>query len=164
MLKSSGIPLNRRWFEQHLPHRGRMCLLDEVREWDGGSIRCLSNTHRVADHPLRAHGRLGAACGVEYAAQAMAVHGALLKRSTGTQQPNSHQSFPASPRGLLASVRGLLLAVERLDQIESALSIHCQCLQSDPRTAVYQFTLHGDGRLLLSGRAAVVFVHAPVSA
>ena len=31
----------------------------------------------LPDHPLRAHGRLGVACGVELAAQAMAVHGAL---------------------------------------------------------------------------------------
>ena len=37
-----------------------------------------ASSHRAADNPLRAHGRLGAACGIEYAAQAMAVHGALL--------------------------------------------------------------------------------------
>ena len=58
-----------------------MCLLDEVLSWDATRIRCRSNTHRTADNPLRAHGRLGAACGIEYAAQAMAVHGALVAAS-----------------------------------------------------------------------------------
>ena len=58
-----------------------MCLLDEVLTWDATQIRCRSATHRVPDNPLRAHGRLGAVCGIEYAAQAMAVHGALVGSS-----------------------------------------------------------------------------------
>ena len=43
----------------HIPHHGRMCLLDEVIEWDAQHIRCRSGTHRCADNPLRSHGRLG---------------------------------------------------------------------------------------------------------
>ena len=69
--------LNRAWIEAHIPHQGRMCLLDEVIAWDAHTIRCRSGGHRAADNPLRAQGRLGIACGIEYAAQAMAVHGAL---------------------------------------------------------------------------------------
>jgi len=41
-----------------------MCLLDEVLEWDAHHIRCRSGTHRDSGNPLRAHGRLGAACGI----------------------------------------------------------------------------------------------------
>ena len=63
---------------RRIPHQGRMCLLDAVTEWDGAHIVCQASSHRASDNPLRAEGRLGAACGVEYAAQAMAVHGALL--------------------------------------------------------------------------------------
>jgi predicted hotdog family 3-hydroxylacyl-ACP dehydratase len=55
-----------------------MCLLDEVTGWDTERISCRTSTHRAADNPLRAHGQLGIACGIEYAAQAMAAHGALL--------------------------------------------------------------------------------------
>jgi predicted hotdog family 3-hydroxylacyl-ACP dehydratase len=58
-----------------------MCLLDDVLSWDASRIRCRSASHRTPDNPLRAHGRLGAACGIEYAAQAMAVHGALVGAS-----------------------------------------------------------------------------------
>ena len=56
-----------------------MCLLDEVLSWDLQRISCRSASHRAADNPLRAHGRLGAACAIEYAAQTVAVHGALLQ-------------------------------------------------------------------------------------
>ena len=47
-------------------------------DWNAERISCVSRSHRAADNPLRAGGRLGIACGIEYAAQAMAVHGALI--------------------------------------------------------------------------------------
>ena len=75
------MPLDHAWIEQHIPHKGRMCLLDEVLSWDAAHIRCRSASHTSASNPLRLHGRLGAACGIEYAAQAMAVHGALIAAS-----------------------------------------------------------------------------------
>ena len=74
--------MNRAWIEERIPHHGRMCLLDEVIEWDAQHIRCRSATHRDPDNPLRSHGRLGIACGIEYAAQAMALHGALAAHGT----------------------------------------------------------------------------------
>ena len=64
-----------------IPHQGSMCLLDAVLAWDSGQIHCRASSHRQPDNPLRAAARLGAACGIEYAAQAMAVHGALLAPS-----------------------------------------------------------------------------------
>ena len=103
--------LNRAWIQAHIPHHGRMCLLDEVIEWNPERISCRSGGHRVADHPLRAHGRLGAACGIELAAQAMAVHGALIAEAS-----------PVKPAGgFLASVRGVRSYVSRLDDVEGDL-------------------------------------------
>ena len=67
------MPLDRTWLLAHLPHQGPMCLLDQIAAWDTGSIRCTATSHRDQDNPLRAQGRLGAACGIEYAAQAMAA-------------------------------------------------------------------------------------------
>jgi predicted hotdog family 3-hydroxylacyl-ACP dehydratase len=72
------MPLDHAWLLAHLPHQGSMCLLDAVTDWDAQRIRCMATSHRDVDNPLRAHDRLGAACGIEYAAQAMAAHGALL--------------------------------------------------------------------------------------
>ena len=45
------MPLDRQWIEQHIPHKGRMCLLDEVLSWDATRIRCRSATHRERRQP-----------------------------------------------------------------------------------------------------------------
>ena len=59
-----------------IPHTGSMCLLDGVLERDTQRIRCVSSSHRDTDNPLRSGDELSALCGIEYAAQVMAVHGA----------------------------------------------------------------------------------------
>lgn len=152
------MPLDRQWIEQHIPHKGRMCLLDEVLAWDAARIRCRSNTHRAADNPLRAHGRLGAACGVEYAAQAMAVHGALIAASAplaSTVSSHLRGSIGAAV-GYLASVRNVALHVSRLDDLEEELIAAAERVTGDGRTVLYEFSVSSAGRLLLSGRASIV--------
>jgi predicted hotdog family 3-hydroxylacyl-ACP dehydratase len=124
-----------------------MCLLDEVLSWDAVHIRCRATSHRLTDNPLRAHGRLGAACGVEYAAQAMAVHGAIMAHTTGTR----------TRAGLLTSVRSLVLAVTRLDDLPTDLIASAARIAGDEGSTLYEFTLSGGGRELLSGRASIVF-------
>ena len=44
--------MNRAWIEARIPHQGRMCLLDEVIEWDPHRIRCRTDTHRAPDNPV----------------------------------------------------------------------------------------------------------------
>jgi len=139
--------LDRRWIEAHIPHSGRMCLLDEVIEWDAGHIRCRSGTHRAVDHPLRSRGRLGMACGVEYAAQAMAAHGALTAGAADVR-PEA---------GFLAGVRDLRLQVARFDDVEGDVICIAVLLAGDQSTALYEFALESGSRRLLSGRATVVF-------
>ena len=140
------MPLDRSWIEKNIPHHGRMCLLDEVMEWDAQHIRCRSDTHRLPDHPLRSHGRLGAACGIEYAAQAMAVHGAL----TG-----GDSARPAA--GFLAALRDVRLHVLRLDDCDSEVDCEAVLVAGNQGSALYEFTLQSGARQLLSGRATVVF-------
>jgi predicted hotdog family 3-hydroxylacyl-ACP dehydratase len=123
-----------------------MCLLDAVEAWDQERIQCRASSHRAADNPLRAHDRLGAACGIEYAAQAMAVHGALLAPPDGTR----------ARVGYLVSVRGAHLHVPRLDDIAADLRVVATCLTRSESNILYQFSVSAAGRLLLDGRAAVV--------
>lgn len=137
--------LDRRWIVAHIPHQGRMCLLERVLEWTDERIICEANSHRAPDHPLRAAGRLGAAVGVEYAAQAMAVHGALL--TTAADKPS---------QGYLTSARGLTLHVDRLDDLAGPLRITAERISGDDRLILYQFHLHHQDRCLLDGRASVV--------
>lgn len=138
--------LDRNWIASRIPHQGSMCLLDGVETWDQENIQCRASSHRAADNPLRAHDRLGAACGIEYAAQAMAVHGALLAPADN----------PAPKAGFLVSVRGVQLNVARLDDIAEDLTIRANCIMSNENNILYQFSVSAAGQVLLEGRAAVV--------
>jgi predicted hotdog family 3-hydroxylacyl-ACP dehydratase len=140
--------LDRHWIEAHIPHKGRMCLLDEVLSWDAAQICAASGTHRMAGHPLAAAGRLAAICGLEYAAQAMAVHCALLTDAA---------SGPARV-GYIASVRDVRLHVARLDDITTDLIAQAERLMGNERTATYELRLSSAGRLLVQGRTTVVMV------
>ena len=141
------MPLDHAWIAARIPHRGSMCLLDRVLEWDPGRIRCAATSHRARDNPLRAHGRLGAACGIEYAAQAMAVHGALCAAG---------DDAPAPRMGMLTSVRGVDLRVPRLDDIAADLTVQAGRVSGDGKAVVYEFLLQAEERILLSGRATVI--------
>ena len=137
--------LNHAWIASHIPHQGSMCLLDHVETWDKESITCHANSHR-ADNPLRAHDQLGIACGIEYAAQAMAVHGALLAPADSER-----------PRvGYLVSVRGMSMHVSRLDDIAADLMITASCIMASESNMLYEFSVKAEGQILLEGRAAVV--------
>jgi predicted hotdog family 3-hydroxylacyl-ACP dehydratase len=138
--------LNHAWIANHIPHQGDMCLLDNVEQWDKETIVCRASSHRDIDNPLRAHGQLGIACGIEYAAQAMAVHGSLLAPIDSV-----------TPKvGYLVSVRGVSMLVARLDDIAVDLLISASCIMANESNMLYQFSIHADDKLLLEGRAAVV--------
>jgi predicted hotdog family 3-hydroxylacyl-ACP dehydratase len=142
--------VDRAWIEAHIPHHGRMCLLDEVLDWNADFIRSRSGTHRALDHPMRSHGRLGVACGIEYAAQTMAVHGALAASSGGVPPGE----LPAA--GFLAAVRNVRRFVQRLDDVESDLQCTATRIAGDHLSALYDFALSSGADVLLSGRATVI--------
>ena len=150
--------LNRAEIERRIPHQGRMCLLDAVLAWNHDLISCQASSHLAADHPLRAHGRLGAACGVEYAAQAMAVHGALVAESDASRGGNSPPHA-----GYLASLRGVTLHVERLDTVQGPLTVRAERIAGDANTVLYSFAVENGIQTLLSGRAVVVLDAAGIS-
>ena len=158
--------LDRSWIERNIPHHGRMCLLDEVIEWDAGHIRCRSSTHRRPDHPLRSKNRLGAACGIEYAAQSMAVHGALAGGAPADGAMAGASAGPdagpgagiiRSEVGFLAGLRDVQLHVARLDDLAGDLIAAAELIAGDHGSALYEFALTSEARPLLSGRATVVF-------
>ena len=137
-----------------IPHSGTMCLLARLDGWDAQSIVCTATNHRDADHPLRTRSGLLAPCAIEYAAQAMALHGALIGQATGTL---------ATP-GYLASARGVQLHVLRLDDLPDAadahtpdeLRIEATRQAGDARQILYAFNVSHAGRPVAQGRAAVV--------
>jgi predicted hotdog family 3-hydroxylacyl-ACP dehydratase len=136
-----------------------MCLLDGVVSWDASRIRCRSASHLSQDNPLRAHGRLGAACGIEYAAQAMAVHGALVAASAPLASSMTHEvreSIDTAAVGYLASVRNVTLHVLRLDDVAGELVASAERVTGNARSVLYEFGLWSAAGPLLSGRASIV--------
>jgi predicted hotdog family 3-hydroxylacyl-ACP dehydratase len=128
-----------------IPHAGSMCLLDGVVHWDNVTIRCMSRSHRDPENPLRADGQLRAVCGIEYAAQAIAVHGALAGVVGG--KPHA---------GYLASLREVTCRKSRLDDLAGELIVDAGRLMGDASRAIYEFTLRVGEVEVLSGRATVV--------
>jgi predicted hotdog family 3-hydroxylacyl-ACP dehydratase len=134
------------WIEAHIPHQGSMCLLDHVTSWDEQSITCNAISHQQISNPLRYRDQLSTACGIEYAAQAMAVHGALLA-SADQERPRA---------GFLVSIRGTTIHRNRLDDLKQALTIKAECIHRSEENILYAFTLLVENTLLLEGRAAVM--------
>lgn len=133
-----------------IPHRGPMCLLDRMTSWSETGIECIAIDHRDPRHPLRSRSGLLASAAIEYAAQAMAVHGALCAQAAGAG---------ASP-GFLASARDVRLACPRLDDLPIAapdeLVVTAERQAADASRILYAFRLSHGGRELASGRVAVV--------
>ncbi len=134
------------WIAAHIPHRGNMCLLDRVLEWDDERVRCAALSHRDPGNPLRAGGMLSAVHGIEYAAQAMAVHRALRELDDEAR----------APRGMLASVRDVTLHVDRLDDIGGEIAVDANRVSGDLDVVLYEFRIDAGGRVLVSGRVAAL--------
>ena len=128
-----------------IPHAGRMCLLDEVAAWDERAIRCLASSHRDPGNPMRAGAELPALCGIEYAAQAMAVHGRLS--AAVAEQPRA---------GYLASVSDVVCSVRRLDDLDAQLVIEAEKLAGDEARVLYFFKILSRNLEILTGKATVV--------
>jgi predicted hotdog family 3-hydroxylacyl-ACP dehydratase len=131
--------------EQRIPHAGKMCLLDGVLEWNADTIRCRAISHREPNNPLRRNGKLYAITGVEYASQAMAIHGALSGAVAG--RPRA---------GYLASLRDVVCHRARLDDGAEELIISAERLMGDESRVVYGFSVASDGEEIVAGRATVV--------
>ena len=139
------VLLSRAEIARLIPHSGPMCLLDGVISWDASRICCTTSSHRDPQNPLRNGGQLPAICGIEYAAQAMAVHGGLAG------------NVGAQPRaGFLASVRDVRIGMHRIDDLEAELIVEAEKMLGDESRVIYQFALRAGDLAILNGRATVV--------
>jgi predicted hotdog family 3-hydroxylacyl-ACP dehydratase len=138
------MPLTRNEICAFLPHTGAMCLLDSVENWTRDEIVCRAASHRDPANPLRRDGALPAVSGVEYAAQAMGVHGRLVTPKEG--KPGA---------GFLASVRGLELHVDRLDTVADDLTVRARRIADSGDSVMCEFEVSACGTSLLTGRATL---------
>lgn len=129
-----------------VPHHGAMCLIDAVEFWDPSSIVCTTAQHRSLGNPLALEGRLSPVHAIEFAAQAMAIHGALVIAARH-----------AKPRiGLLVSARDCRFHCDRLDQVAGDLHVKAHRLAGSAIMLMYGFTVSAGIQCLAEGRASVL--------
>lgn len=125
-----------------IPHAGNMCLLERIESWDEKNIVCTAHSHGATDNPLRSHGRLPAIHALEYAAQAMAVHGGLTARREGKQLLS----------GFLVAVRNVRFYFDRLDTFDDPLTIVATQLMALDNNQIYQAEVSAASRLIAEAR------------
>ena len=144
--------LDRDGIAARIPHSGSMCLLERLERWDAESIHCSTRTHLQPDNPLRTAGGLLAPNAIEYAAQAMALHGGLLA---------AEGSAPSA--GFLASARNVRFSVARLDEVAGPLQVQARRLSGDTNQVLYEFAVKDGGGLMLAEGRAVVVLNTPLA-
>lgn len=179
------VPIDAERIRKLVPHAGNMCLLERVVACDAASIRCETRSHLDQSNPLRRNGQLASICAIEYAAQAMALHGALTAPGlngaltapgdngaltvpghigaltapghSGTLTAAASGNTPADVRhGYLASVRDLRCRTRCLDQYTGTLSVSATLVFDESARRIYSFVVAAGKTELVTGRAAVI--------
>jgi predicted hotdog family 3-hydroxylacyl-ACP dehydratase len=138
-----------------IPHADAMCLLDRVVSWDEDHIECTGDAHAGsagAPHPLADRGRLPATAAIEYAAQAMALHGSLLQERAAAA--NGGRREPPR-RGFLAGLRSVRLHCRWIAADRPALFVRVERFAGDDVQVLYDFEVRA-GDPVAQGRAVVV--------
>lgn len=155
--------LDRQAIAARIPHAGAMCLLDRVISWDEQHIECAAfggASIHGRPHPLAQDGKVPATAAIEYAAQAMALHGRLVQeqlqadqagQAVGTGEPG--QETPR--RGFLAALRSVRLHCRWLGAGEPALTVRAERFAGDAVQVLYDFEVRTTAPIA-QGRAVVV--------
>jgi predicted hotdog family 3-hydroxylacyl-ACP dehydratase len=152
------VPLVHADIARLIPHQGAMCLLARADRWDELTIVCHADNHRDPRHPLRSRSGLLSTCLIEYAAQAMALHGSLLARGA---------AGPSARPGFLAAGRNVVFACLNLDDLPPTtpdeLRIEVNCEARDHRQLQYAFAVRHAGMPLAAGHITVVLDASPLA-
>ncbi|MFC7292571.1 hypothetical protein [Hirschia litorea] len=102
---------------QVLPHAGDMVLIDEIVSLSADKIECRTQSHRLKNNPLSMAKGLPITAGLEYGAQAVALHGLLNSTPTET-----HKQSPKLDARIIA-VKSASWTHDWLDQLDQPLTI-----------------------------------------
>jgi len=138
--------LSRAQIEALVPHAGSMCLLDRVLQWDEAHIVCHAATP-TSSHPLAASQGVPVVAAIEYAAQATALHGALLDGRRNARN------------GMLAKLTDVELFAQRLDESSGALDIQAELLVRGASACTYSFMVNDASGCRARGRLLVAFTN-----
>ncbi|UCH47341.1 MAG: hydroxymyristoyl-ACP dehydratase [Betaproteobacteria bacterium] len=152
------VPINVERIRELVPHAGKMCLLERVLACDATSICCETRSHLDRANPLRRNGHLSSVCAIEYAAQAMALHGALTapEHNGALTAPAAGDATESARHGYLASVREMHCHARYLDQYTDELIVSARLIFDESSRMIYSFRVAAGETELVTGRAAVV--------
>ncbi len=133
---------------QQLPHSGAMCLLDRVVAWDEQRICCSTASHLSGANPLRHDGVLPGLCALEYAAQALALHG-VLNRQQRAVSGQYEQAY-------VVSSKQLVFTADNLADVGESLTIKAELTVWHEASAIYAVSVSAGERSLLQGDLTVM--------
>ncbi len=143
-----------------IPHGEQMSLIDAVEFWDDARIQCTTKSHQSPLNPLLDNGQLKSVLLIEYAAQAMAIHGALLHRSLASEQKTAKQQ----KLQVIGSVKNLNIHVDTFQSYTQIINIEATRLMTNETGAIYTFTASAgttpiiDAKLILiSTEKSIIF-------
>ena len=160
-MTAAGAGLDHDAIAARIPHAGPMCLLDQAVSWDESRIECTAFARpprhpdaaarsgpeaSVAAHPLAQDGRLPATAAIEYAAQAMALHGRLLQEGATDAAPT---------RGFLAGLRSVRLHCRWIADESGPLTVRVTRFAGDDVQVLYDFEVRA-AEPIAQGRAVVI--------
>lgn len=131
------MSLNREQIAALIPHGSAMCMLDEVVAWDSEQIHCRSTGFASPDNPLFERDQLPSVLLIEYAAQAAAIHSALLAPATEVARS-----------AYIGAVKQLEL-VKPLSDNQAAIDIEAICLLNNNGGAIYAVVAQQRGEVLM---------------
>ena len=137
------MKLDRIGIERVVPQTGRMCLLESVDDWSASHIVC-SAAFPDAAHPLAQRGSVAVVAAIEYAAQATAVHGALVDNAA---------TFKS---GMLAKLMNVELHGDCLPTGIGHLRIEAGLISASEAGGLYTFSVGSAAGPLAAGRLMVV--------
>ena len=145
----SSVPLDKASIAKLIPHAGNMVLLDSADAINASGLQCRSSSHLDKNNPLRTAEGLSASTGIEYAAQAMALHISLLN-AAGPQT------------GFLAIGKNIVIKQRYLDAFDTELMITIKYLDGSVEMGMlqYAFTILADNgsnkENIISGELSIV--------
>lgn len=134
--------------EALIPHKGTMCLLDDVLTVDAADITCQTKSHLSPNNPLLVDGSLSPVVVIEYAAQAAALHQPWLAKAAGRQESASG--------GYLAAVRNVKYgSFVDLAKLQTDLIVKAEKLMQSPDGLIYSFEVSANKELVANGRFVI---------
>ncbi|MBL4762124.1 MAG: hypothetical protein JKY93_05425 [Gammaproteobacteria bacterium] len=136
--------MNKQEICSRLPHSGAMCLIDSIVSYDDTCLKCVSYNHHHLNNPLRTAEGLSCIAGIEYAAQAMALHRSFL-RPVGIVE-----------NGYLGALRNIKVHQQWLDKEDADLMTEVSLIGSSDKGAIYSFLLLIKDIEIISGRITIM--------